>query len=149
MKYRDAARVPGRDQTFMPLQSCNLPAPAAAGRTHWRMATGRGLAGRCPACCSGALFHGYVKQHRIASHCGLDLLAYRADDAPAYFTILFVGHILVPAMLTLEIAYQFIKQNDRRGRTRDVSGTPPTVALNNGVYTLVGHLLGVSLAYSF
>ena|SRR5438876_1265531 len=105
MKYRDAARVPGRDQTFMPLQSCNLPAPAAAGRTHWRMATGRGLAGRCPACCSGALFHGYVKQHRIASHCGLDLLAYRADDAPAYFTILFVGHILVPAMLTLEIAY--------------------------------------------
>jgi uncharacterized protein (DUF983 family) len=32
-------------------------------------------------------------------------LAYRADDAPAYFTILFVGHILVPAMLTVEIAY--------------------------------------------
>ena len=35
----------------------------------------------------------------------MDLLAYRADDAPAHFTILFVGHILVPAMLTVEIAY--------------------------------------------
>ena len=58
------------------------------------------------------------------------------------------GIVLAPKF-TLEIAYQFIKQNDRRGRTRDVSGTPPTVALNNGVYTLVGHLLGVSLAYSF
>ena len=58
------------------------------------------------------------------------------------------GIVLAPKF-TLEIAYQYIKQNDRRGRTRDVSGTPPTVALNNGVYTLVGHLLGVSLAYSF
>lgn len=37
--------------------------------------------------------------------CGTDLLACRADDAPTYFTILFVGHILVPAMLTLEIPY--------------------------------------------
>jgi uncharacterized protein (DUF983 family) len=69
------------------------------------MAMGRGLAGRCPACGSGTLFHGYVRQHPHCLHCGLDLFAYRADDAPAYFTILFVGHILVPAMLTLEIAY--------------------------------------------
>ena len=51
------------------------------------------------------LFHGYLKQHPLCLHCGLHLLAYRADDAPAYFTILLLGHILVPAMLTLEIAY--------------------------------------------
>ena len=57
--------------------------------------------------------------------------------------------IVVTPKFTLDLAYQFIKQNDRRGRTRDVSGTPPTTALNNGVYTLVGHLFGVSLAYSF
>ena len=89
----------------MPLQFRDLPAPAAARRTRWRMAMGRGHAGRCPACGSASLFHGYLKQHQHCLHCGLHLLAYRADDAPAYFTILLLGHILVPAMLTLEIAY--------------------------------------------
>lgn len=30
---------------------------------------------------------------------------HRADDAPAYFVILLVGHIVVPLALALEIAY--------------------------------------------
>ena len=34
--------------------------------------------------------------------CGLDLEPFRADDAPAYFTILAVGHIIVPLVLILE-----------------------------------------------
>jgi uncharacterized protein (DUF983 family) len=35
--------------------------------------------------------------------CGLVLEPYRADDAPAYFTILAVGHVIVPLVLALEI----------------------------------------------
>ncbi|HXP77565.1 MAG TPA: DUF983 domain-containing protein [Stellaceae bacterium] len=89
----------------MTVQYRHLPAPAAAAPVPWRLGMRRGLAGRCPACGKGALFRGYVKQHPNCPHCGLDLLAYRADDAPAYFTILFVGHILVAAMLTVEMAY--------------------------------------------
>ena len=89
----------------MTVQFRDLPVPAGAGRAHWRMAMGRGLAGHCPACGGGGLFRGYIKQQQNCPRCGIDLLAYRADDAPAYFTILFVGHILVPAMLTVEIAY--------------------------------------------
>jgi long-chain fatty acid transport protein len=58
------------------------------------------------------------------------------------------GIALAPKF-TLDLAYQFIKQNDRRGRTRDVSGIPPTTALNNGLYAFSAHLIGLSLAYTF
>ena len=34
--------------------------------------------------------------------CGLVLEPFRADDAPAYFTILAVGHIVVPLVLAVE-----------------------------------------------
>ncbi len=34
--------------------------------------------------------------------CGLALEPFRADDAPAYFTIFAVGHIIVPLVLVLE-----------------------------------------------
>ena len=36
------------------------------------------------------------------ANCSLVLQPYRADDAPAYFTILVVGHIVVPMVLLLE-----------------------------------------------
>jgi long-chain fatty acid transport protein len=48
-----------------------------------------------------------------------------------------------------DIAYQYIHQNDRRGRTRDTPNVEPTVALNNGLYTFNAHLFGVSLAFAF
>jgi uncharacterized protein (DUF983 family) len=41
----------------------------------------------------------------MVSHCpacGLGNEPYRADDAPAYFTIFAVGHIIVPLVLVLE-----------------------------------------------
>jgi len=38
--------------------------------------------------------------------CGLEFEPYRADDAPAYFTILVVGHIVVPAVLLVEQTLQ-------------------------------------------
>lgn len=41
--------------------------------------------------------------HRCASR-GLDFEPCRADDAPAYFTILIVGHIVVPGLLLMERA---------------------------------------------
>lgn len=52
---------------------------------------------------------------------------------------------------SVDFAYQFIKQNDRRGRTRDVSGATADqlIALNNGLYSFSAHLVGLSLAYTF
>lgn len=74
----------------------------AQPQNSWGVTLLRGLRRRCPSCGHGALFDGYVSVHPTCSACGLELAVYRSDDAPAYFTILFVGHIIVPAMLLLE-----------------------------------------------
>jgi len=89
----------------MPLQLRDAPAPAPAEPAPWSLGMRRGLAQRCPACGLGPLYRGYVKQQSICSQCSENLLQYRADDAPAYFTILIIGHIVVPAVLLLEVLY--------------------------------------------
>jgi long-chain fatty acid transport protein len=49
-----------------------------------------------------------------------------------------------------DLAYQYIKQNDRRGRTREpLFNDLPMTGMNNGVYTFHAHLFGVSLSYAF
>lgn len=53
-----------------------------------------GLRLKCPRCGNGKLLHSYVKVNDSCSSCGLDLTPQRADDGPAYLTILIVGHIL-------------------------------------------------------
>ncbi|WP_237154517.1 DUF983 domain-containing protein [Oryzibacter oryziterrae] len=63
----------------------------------------RGLACRCPACGEGRLFNAYLKVTPVCSACGEDLSHQRADDAPPYFTILIVGHIIVPLVLFVEM----------------------------------------------
>lgn len=54
----------------------------------------KGLRLKCPRCGKGKLLHSYVKVNDSCSNCGLDLTPQRADDGPAYLTILIVGHIL-------------------------------------------------------
>lgn len=52
--------------------------------------------------------------------------------------------------LTGDFAYQYIKQNDRRGRTREaLFNQAPTTLLNHGLYNFHAHLFGVSLSYAF
>jgi uncharacterized protein (DUF983 family) len=74
-------------------------------RSPWFPALMRGLRGRCPACGEGHLFRSYVKMKDDCDHCGTPLRPHRADDAPAYFTIFIVGHIVVPGMLVVEKAF--------------------------------------------
>ncbi len=62
----------------------------------------RGWRGRCPRCGEGALFGSFLKMQSHCPACGLALEPYRADDAPAYFTIFAVGHIIVPLVLMFE-----------------------------------------------
>jgi uncharacterized protein (DUF983 family) len=64
----------------------------------------RGARRRCPRCGLGKLFSGYIAPAPSCTVCQAELLAFRADDAPAYFTILIVGHVVVPGMLWLEMA---------------------------------------------
>ena len=62
----------------------------------------RGFSGKCPACGVGKLFRGYLRVEDKCSACEAPLGMVRADDAPPYFTIVAVGHIIVPGMLMLE-----------------------------------------------
>ncbi len=49
-----------------------------------------------------------------------------------------------------DVAYQYINQDDRRGRTREaLFNQVPTTLLNHGVYEFHAHLFGVSLGYAF
>ncbi|MGJ8610459.1 MAG: DUF983 domain-containing protein [Octadecabacter sp.] len=57
-----------------------------------------GFRRRCPNCGEGALFTGYLK---VADHCAVcseDFTPQRADDGPAYLTILIVGHVMAVLM---------------------------------------------------
>jgi uncharacterized protein (DUF983 family) len=66
------------------------------------IAIGRGLRGRCPACGKTHLFNGYLKVVRTCSACSAPLGLVQADDAPPYFTILLVGHIVIPTMVIVQ-----------------------------------------------
>ncbi len=65
-------------------------------------AIARGLLGHCPACGDGHSFDGFLKVVPQCRVCAAPLGSARADDAPPYFTILIVGHIVVPLMLLME-----------------------------------------------
>jgi uncharacterized protein (DUF983 family) len=62
----------------------------------------RGFRGRCPRCGQGKLFRGVLKLVDNCSECGARLGDIRADDLPAYLTVLVVGHIVVPALLLVD-----------------------------------------------
>ncbi len=65
-----------------------------------------GLREKCPNCQSGSLYYKFLKVNDQCSTCREMLHHHRADDAPPYFTIFIVGHILLPLMIWVEIAYK-------------------------------------------
>ena len=60
-----------------------------------------------------------------------------------------VGIKLMP-QLRLDLAYQYLQQQDRRGRLIDPpTGVAPTPAMNTGLYNFKANLFGASLALGF
>lgn len=70
------------------------------------IAIARGLRGVCPACGKGRIFAGFLKVNGTCRDCAAPLGLARADDAPPYFTILLVGHIIVPLLFLVERSWQ-------------------------------------------
>ncbi len=66
----------------------------------------RGLKHRCPHCGEGRLYRAFLKVVDNCAVCGQPLGHYRADDGPAYFTILLVGHLVVAPMLILSFIWR-------------------------------------------
>ncbi|MBV8593808.1 MAG: DUF983 domain-containing protein [Caulobacteraceae bacterium] len=75
-------------------------------KTALRPAMLRGLRGRCPHCGEGPLFYRYLKVSPACACCAHDLDAYPADDGPAYFTILLVGHLVVAPLFFFSLMWR-------------------------------------------
>jgi len=65
-----------------------------------------GLRCRCPNCGKGRMFRAFLKVADKCEVCGEELFHQRADDFPAYLVIVLVGHLVVPLILHVEMAYQ-------------------------------------------
>ena len=65
-----------------------------------------------------------------------------ADDGKALVDVSRPGFQLSKA-LHADVAYQYIKQNDRRGRVHELA------VGNSGLYTFAAHLLGATVVLSF
>lgn len=63
----------------------------------------RGIRGYCPRCGKGKLFASYLKQVDACAACGEDTGSLKADDAPAWLTILIIGHLLAPFIISLAL----------------------------------------------
>lgn len=81
------------------------PPPAdAEPRRDVKTAMLRGWRLKCPACGRGRLFRKYLKVADTCPACSEELHHQRADDAPPYFTMVIVGHVVVAGVLALEKA---------------------------------------------
>jgi len=62
----------------------------------------------CPQCGTGPMMNGYLTVNDVCEVCGEELYHQRADDGPAYITILIAGHIIAPLML---IVFEVFRPN--------------------------------------
>ena len=65
-----------------------------------------GALGLCPKCGTGKLFRSYTAVNAECPSCGEEMSHQRADDLPAYVTMLITGHVVVPLMVLVERAYR-------------------------------------------
>jgi uncharacterized protein (DUF983 family) len=70
--------------------------PNSRQKPHWKSALVKGLKGRCPNCGETKLFRAFLKPVDRCASCGEAWSEVRADDGPAWATMLIVGHLLVP-----------------------------------------------------
>jgi uncharacterized protein (DUF983 family) len=71
-----------------------------------RTALLRGWRRKCPCCGKGDLLKNYLKVNDTCTVCREELHHHRADDGPAYLTILIVGHIMVPLLHIVFVHYR-------------------------------------------
>ncbi|HHX90981.1 MAG TPA: DUF983 domain-containing protein [Paracoccus sp.] len=66
----------------------------------------RGWKGHCPACGEARMMAGYLKVRPECPSCGEELHHQRADDGPAFLTVLIVGKVTMAVYLTVFMAFQ-------------------------------------------
>lgn len=72
------------------------------GARDLKQAVLRGFRSRCPHCGEGRMFRAYLKVADHCPDCGEALHHQRADDAPPYFVMMIVGHVLIAGVAIVE-----------------------------------------------
>lgn len=80
-------------------------ADTGAERALWP-ALRKGFRRKCPNCGEGRMMKSFLKVNDSCSVCHEDLSQHRADDGPAYLTILIVGHLLAPLLLVVFMRFR-------------------------------------------
>ena len=89
----------------MTIEHRDYPAPELLPARNVRDAMLRGASKSCPNCGKGKIFRGFLSVTESCPSCREELHHQRADDAPPYFTMLIVGHIIVAAVMYVEKAF--------------------------------------------
>lgn len=63
----------------------------------------RGFFGACPHCGQSKLFRTYLKVADHCSDCNESFVHQRADDLPAYIVLFIVGHVIVGALMSVDV----------------------------------------------
>lgn len=74
----------------------NITAPTLWKSLRWA------ILGKCPACGKAKLFRAYLKQVENCAACHEKFGHIRADDGPAWLSIIVVGHFTIPLVLVVE-----------------------------------------------
>ncbi len=80
-----------------------MPTPTNAPslpHSFWQAAL-RGIRGKCPRCGEASLFRAFLKPRDTCPTCAMDWTPQRADDFPAYVSILITGHVVTPVVMWL------------------------------------------------
>ncbi len=88
--------------TYLVPISTQLPVqlPASVWQAVWR-----GIRFRCPRCGDAPLFARFLKPMPICPACAQDWTSQRADDFPAYISMLVTGHLMAPVIIALELNF--------------------------------------------
>jgi len=101
----------------------------------------RGLYCRCPNCGEGKLFRAFLKPVDTCAACGEDYTHQRADDLPAYLSIVVVGHIVVGGFMMTDMVWTVSNW------THLAIWTPLTVALAMAtIQPIKGAVIGLQWA---
>jgi uncharacterized protein (DUF983 family) len=71
----------------------------------WARAMKLGFRCRCPKCGEGKLFHKFLKSVDNCAVCGENYTHHRADDLPAYLSIVIVGHVMVGGFMMTDLVW--------------------------------------------
>ncbi len=82
-------------------------APAPDAERALRPALLRGWRKRCPGCGQGALFDRFLHVADTCPACGEALHHHRADDGPAYLTLLVTGKLVMAVYMPVFLATQW------------------------------------------